>query len=139
MFFPGNLSLNQIQSCSFHAGTCSFHVETSLHRFIRLVASGSRRILHGINDCLVVQRQKRLNQLIASPTMYLGLETAQQVMLNEQGIDATSMDSVCKHRDDYTDGHKQSGFVELFWSAHVDGKHIVLVSPVSGTSSYAVT
>ena len=99
----------------------------------------SRRILHDINDCPVVQRQKLLNQLIASPTLYLGLETAQQVMLKEQGIDVTSIESISKHRDDYTDGHKQSGFVELFWSAHVDGKHIVLVSPVSDTSSYAVT
>ena len=49
----------------------------------------SRRILHGINDCPVVQRQRLLNQLIASPTLYLGLETAQQVMLKEQGIDVT--------------------------------------------------
>ena len=60
-------------------------------------------------------------------------------MLKEQGIDVTSIESISKHRDDYTDGHNQSGFVELFWSAHVDGKHIVLVSPVSDTSSYAVT
>ena len=36
----------------------------------------SRRILHGIHDCPVVQRQKLLNQLISSPTMYIGLETA---------------------------------------------------------------
>ena len=43
----------------------------------------SRRILHGINDCPVVQRQKLLHQLIASPTLYLGLETAQQVMLKD--------------------------------------------------------
>ena len=101
----------------------------------------SRRILHGINECPVVHRQKLLNQLIASPTMYPGLETAQQGMLKEQGIDVTSINSICRHRDDYTDGHQQSGFVDLFWSANVDGKHIVLVSPVSGTSesSYAVT
>ena len=59
----------------------------------------SRRILHGINDCPVVQRQKLLNQLIASPTLYLGLETAQQVMLKEQGIDVTSIESISKHRD----------------------------------------
>ena len=51
----------------------------------------------------------------------------------------TSIESISKHRDDYTDGHKQSGVVELFWSAIVDGKHIILVSPVSDTSSYAVT
>ena len=50
-------------------------------------------------------------------------------MLKEQGINVTSIESIRKHRDDYTDGHKQSGFVELFWSAHVDGKHIVLVFP----------
>ena len=60
-------------------------------------------------------------------------------MLKEQGIDVTSIDSICRHRVDYTAGRIQSGFVELFWSANVDGKHIVLVSPVSGTSSYAVT
>ena len=53
--------------------------------------------------------------------MYLGLETAQQVMLKEQGIDVTSIDSFCSHRDKYIDGHKQSGFIELFWSANVDG------------------
>ena len=45
----------------------------------------NRRILHGINVCPVVQRQKLLNQLIASPTMYLGLETAQQAMLKRTG------------------------------------------------------
>ena len=44
----------------------------------------SRRILLGVNECPELQRQKLLNQLIDSPKMYLGLETAQQVMLNEQ-------------------------------------------------------
>ena len=55
-------------------------------------------------------------------------------MLKEQGIDVMSIESISKHRDDYTGGHKQSGFVELFWSAH-----IALVSPLGDTSSYAVT
>ena len=43
----------------------------------------SRRILLGVNERPELQRQKLLNQLIASPKMYLGLETAQQVMLKE--------------------------------------------------------
>ena len=50
-----------------------------------------------------------------------------------------SIDSICRNRNDDTDGHKQSGFVGLFWSASVDGKHIILISPVRDTSSYAVT
>ena len=83
----------------------------------------SRRILHGINECPVLQRQKLLNQLIDSPTMYLGLETAQQVMLKELGIDVCSMEGICRNREAYTDGNNQSGFVELFWTAGVDGKH----------------
>ena len=99
----------------------------------------SRLILHGINECPVLQRQKLLNQLIASPTMYLGYETAQQEMLKEQGIDVFSIDSICGNKEDYTDIHKQSRFLELFWSANVDGKHIILVSSVSDTSWCAVT
>jgi hypothetical protein len=99
----------------------------------------SRRILLGVNECPELQRQKPLNQLIASPKMYLGLETAQQVMLNEQGIDISSIDSLCKHRHAYTDGINQSGFVELFWSAGVDDKNIILVSPVIDTPWCAVT
>ena len=51
----------------------------------------SRRILHGIIECLVLQHQKLLNRLVDSPTLYLGLETAQQVMLKEQGIDVFSI------------------------------------------------
>ena len=64
----------------------------------------SRRILHGINECPVLQRRKLLNQVIASPTMYIGLEKAQQVLLNEQGIDVTSIDSICRNREDYSRG-----------------------------------
>ena len=64
----------------------------------------SRRILHGTNECPVLQSQKLLHQLIASPTVYLGLETAQQVMLKEQGIDVSLIQSICSNRQNYTDG-----------------------------------
>ena len=99
----------------------------------------SRLILHGINECPVLQRQKLLNQLIASPTMYLGYETAQQEMLKEQGIDVSFIQSICSNRQNYTDAHNQSGFFELFWSAGVEGKHIILVSLVIDTPWIAVT
>ena len=71
--------------------------------------------------------------------MYLGLETAQQVMLKEQGTDVSLIQSNGSNRQNYSDGHNQSGFVELFWSAGNDGKHIILVSPVIDTPWYAVT
>ena len=44
MLFSGNLSLNQIKPWRGHARTWRGHAETSLHRFIRLVASDTGNI-----------------------------------------------------------------------------------------------
>ena len=54
-----------------------------------------------------------------------GLETAQQVMLKELGIDVTSIDSVSKHRDDYLMDTNSQDLLNYF------GLHILMENILS--------